>query len=50
MLLYIHGFNSSPLSHKANVMKQYCEQSRPDIKVVVPKLPCFSSPGLRVVA
>lgn len=41
MLLYIHGFNSSPLSHKANVMKQYCEQSRPDIKVVVPKLPCF---------
>lgn len=41
MLLYIHGFNSSPLSHKASVMKQYCEQSRPDIKVVVPKLPCF---------
>lgn len=41
LLLYIHGFNSSPLSHKANVMRAYCEQHRPDIKVVVPKLPCF---------
>ncbi|EGU48829.1 esterase YqiA [Vibrio ichthyoenteri ATCC 700023] len=41
LLLYIHGFNSSPLSHKANVMKQYCAQHRPDIKVVIPQLPCF---------
>lgn len=41
LLLYIHGFNSSPLSHKANVMKAYCAQHRPDIKVVVPQLPCF---------
>lgn len=41
LLLYIHGFNSSPLSHKANVMKAYCEQQRADIKVVVPQLPCF---------
>ena len=41
LLLYIHGFNSSPLSHKANVMQQYCAQHRPDIKVIVPQLPCF---------
>ncbi|KOO14694.1 esterase [Vibrio xuii] len=41
LLLYIHGFNSSPLSHKANVMKAYCEAHRPDIKVVIPRLPCF---------
>ncbi|KIE20369.1 esterase [Vibrio sinaloensis] len=41
LLLYIHGFNSSPLSHKANVMKAYCEQYRPDIKVLAPQLPCF---------
>lgn len=41
LLLYIHGFNSSPLSHKANVMLSYCEQFRPDIKVVTPQLPCF---------
>ncbi len=41
LLLYIHGFNSSPLSHKAEVMREYCEQHRPDIKVVVPRLPCY---------
>ncbi|CAH8198909.1 esterase YqiA [Vibrio aestuarianus] len=41
MLLYIHGFNSSPLSHKAQVMLNYCNEYRPDIKVVVPKLPSF---------
>ncbi|WP_375751403.1 esterase YqiA [Vibrio sp. HN007] len=43
LLLYIHGFNSSPQSHKANVMKAYCESHRPDIKVVVPQMPCFPS-------
>ncbi|CAM2810526.1 esterase YqiA [Vibrio ordalii] len=41
MLLYIHGFNSSPLSHKAQVMVMYCQMQRPDIKVLVPKLPSF---------
>ncbi len=40
-LLYIHGFNSSPLSMKANLMREYCAQHRPDIKVIVPQLPCF---------
>ncbi|HHC6592861.1 esterase YqiA [Vibrio parahaemolyticus] len=41
LLLYIHGFNSSPLSMKANLMREYCAQHRPDIKVIVPQLPCF---------
>jgi predicted esterase YcpF (UPF0227 family) len=41
LLLYIHGFNSSPQSHKANVMRSYCEQHRPDIRIVVPQMPCF---------
>ncbi|MGL5429681.1 MAG: esterase YqiA [Vibrio sp.] len=41
LLVYIHGFNSSPLSHKAQVMQQYCQQHRPDITVLVPKLPSF---------
>jgi len=43
LLIYIHGFNSSPLSHKAQVMREYCETYRPDIKVVIPRLPCFPS-------
>lgn len=41
LLLYIHGFNSSPLSMKANLMREYCAQHRPDIKVIAPQLPCF---------
>lgn len=41
LLLYIHGFNSSPLSMKANLMREYCQQHRPDIKVIIPQLPCF---------
>lgn len=41
LLLYIHGFNSSPLSMKANLMREYCQAHRPDIKVIIPQLPCF---------
>ncbi|WP_117235730.1 esterase YqiA [Vibrio maerlii] len=41
LLLYIHGFNSSSLSHKANVMRAYCESERRDIKVLTPQLPCY---------
>ncbi|MUK25238.1 esterase YqiA [Aliivibrio fischeri] len=43
LLLYIHGFNSSPLSHKAQVMTEYCKVHRPDIKVIVPRLPSYPS-------
>lgn len=41
MLLYLHGFNSSPMSHKARVMREYCQQHRPDIKIETPQLPSF---------
>lgn len=41
LLLYIHGFNSSPQSHKANVMIEWCRANRPDIKVVAPQMPCY---------
>ncbi|MCE7536595.1 esterase YqiA [Aliivibrio fischeri] len=41
LLLYIHGFNSSPLSHKAQVMAEYCKVHRSDIKVIVPRLPSY---------
>lgn len=41
LLLYIHGFNSSPKSMKAEIMANYCCECRPDIKVVVPRLPSY---------
>ncbi|CAM3508715.1 esterase YqiA [Vibrio aerogenes CECT 7868] len=41
MLLYIHGFNSSPKSQKATILTQYCRTHYPHIKVVTPKLPVF---------
>ncbi|WP_325893929.1 esterase YqiA [Grimontia sp. NTOU-MAR1] len=41
LLLYIHGFNSSPLSAKAELMRAWCELQRPDIKLEVPRLACY---------
>ncbi|CZF84762.1 esterase YqiA [Grimontia marina] len=41
LLLYIHGFNSSPLSAKAEQMRAWCELQRPDIKLEVPRLACY---------
>lgn len=38
MLLYIHGFNSSPQSHKASAFKQWMAQHHPDITYEVPYL------------
>ena len=41
LLLYIHGFNSSPKSLKAMEMAEYCRQHRPDIRVEIPQMPCY---------
>ncbi|PFG45276.1 hypothetical protein ATG66_3555 [Vibrio sp. ES.051] len=41
LLLYIHGFNSSPRSMKANLMREYCAKQRTDIKLIAPQIPCF---------
>ncbi|MEC6899635.1 esterase YqiA [Photobacterium piscicola] len=41
LLIYLHGFNSSPLSLKAQQMIAYCDEHRPDIKVVAPQLPSY---------
>jgi uncharacterized protein len=38
MLLYIHGFNSSPQSHKASIFKQWIAQQHPQIAYEVPYL------------
>jgi len=38
MLLYIHGFNSSPQSHKASAFKLWLAQHHPEIAYEVPYL------------
>lgn len=37
-LLYLHGFNSSPQSVKAQQMQDYLQQKRPDIDFICPQL------------
>ncbi len=41
LLLYIHGFNSSPKSLKATIMADYCRLERPDIRVEIPQMPSY---------
>jgi len=42
-ILYIHGFNSSPLSEKAELTRCYFAKSYPDVEFICPQLP--SSPN-----
>ncbi|MRI32577.1 esterase YqiA [Endozoicomonas sp. OPT23] len=39
LLIYLHGFNSSPDSHKAQITCQFVDQQRLDIDTWVPQLP-----------
>lgn len=39
ILLYLHGFNSFPQSRKANIIRAWLLQNRPDIEFIAPQLP-----------
>ncbi|GAD88193.1 putative esterase [Vibrio halioticoli NBRC 102217] len=47
LLLYLHGFNSSPQSHKAQLMREFCQNHRPDIRFVAPQLPVYPEPCIQ---
>ena len=49
MLIYLHGFNSSPASHKARVMRAYLETRGLAHLFVCPALPHRPSEALRVI-
>lgn len=49
MIVYLHGFNSSPQSHKAQVLGQYMGQRRLGAEFACPTLPPSARDAVRVV-
>src|SRR5512146_2306606 len=47
MLIYLHGFNSSPGSHKAQLLKRYMQERGMGGQYCCPVLPV---PGLQAIA
>ena len=41
LILYIHGFNSSPESFKAQKTTEYFIKHHNDLEILVPKVPCY---------
>ena len=49
MLMYLHGFNSSPASHKAQVLKSYLEARGLGSRYACPALPDTPAEAVRVI-
>ncbi|MCE2573672.1 esterase YqiA [Motilimonas eburnea] len=50
VLIYIHGFQSSPASLKAQQMKQFIREQRPGIIFECPQMPCFPMAAWELIA
>jgi uncharacterized protein len=49
LILYLHGFNSSPQSHKAQVLGRYLEQRGLGARYACPALPPLASEAVREI-
>ena len=49
MILYLHGFNSSPHSHKAQVLGEYMKEEGLGDQYLCPALPPLASDAIRVI-
>jgi predicted esterase YcpF (UPF0227 family) len=49
MILYIHGFNSSPQSTKAQQTLSFLQQNFPQTNVIIPQIPCYPQPAINLL-
>ena len=49
LLIYIHGFNSSPDSLKAQQTRHWFQHNAPHVDVVIPKIPPFAAQAMALL-
>jgi predicted esterase YcpF (UPF0227 family) len=49
LIVYLHGFNSSPLSHKAQVMRRYMAERGLEAEFACPALPPLAADALKAI-
>lgn len=50
LLVYLHGFNSSPRSHKASLLGAYCAHQHPSIRYWVPRLSPYPQAAIEQIS